>query len=426
MSWKLQVAVLMAVVGCVGLALAADQSILGKVLSVKDPKPGVDATKRKVIATATETGSPNTIVGDPTLLSPAGGGVLEVSVTGAVDLSQTFVLPQGTSSAGQPFWAATSTGFTYKDPAGDQGAVKSITIKRSGAGTVVLKAKVLGKNGPIDVLPPNDGTTGCVALQLGVDAGFGDRYSVQFGDDSDITNSGAKAFTAKNPTEEGVCAAPTTTTIVSATTTTSLADPCETGNGGCDPLTSCTNDGGTPMCGPCPGGYTGTGNTACTDVNECETDNGGCSNVPPVTCTNSAGSSGCGSCPTFYTGNGMTCTDVNECQTNNGGCDTSPPVACTNLVGAPPSCGPCPAGYTGPGTSCIDVNECATVNGGCTSPTLGCTNSPGSSACGPCPSGYEDTGGAFCTDVNECANANGGCMVPTPVCVNTAGGWVCN
>jgi hypothetical protein len=367
MSWKLQVAVLTAVVGCAGLALAADQSILGKALSVKDPKPGVDATKRKVIASAKEESSPNTIVGDPTLLSPAGGGVLEVSVTGAVDLSQAFVLPQGTSSSGQPFWAATNTGFTYKDPSGDQGAVKSVTIKRSAGGTVVLKAKVLGKNGPIDVLPPNEGTAGCVVLQLGVDAGFGDRYSVQFGDDSQITNSGAKAFTATMPTEEGVCAP--------------LVDPCATGNGGCDPLTSCTNDGGTPMCGPCPSGYDGTGATTCTDVNECATNNGGCM-TPTLACTNSPGSS---------------------------------------------TCGPCPSGYqdTG-GPTCTDVNECATNNGGCMTPTLGCTNSPGSSTCGPCPSGYQDTGGPVCTDVNECATLNGGCVVPTPVCVNTPGGWVCS
>jgi hypothetical protein len=316
MSRKLQVAVLTAVVGCAGLALAADQSILGKALSVKDPKPGVDATKRKVIASAKEESSPNTIVGDPTLLSPAGGGVLEVSVTGAVDLSQTFVLPQGTSSSGQAFWAATSTGFTYQDPSGDQGAVRSVTIKRSAGGTVVLKAKVLGKNGPIDVLPPNDGTAGCVALQLGVDAGFGDRYSVQFGDDSQITNSGAKAFIATMPTEEGVCA----------------PDPCATGNGGCDPLTSCTNDGGPPTCGPCPSGYDGTGATTCTDVNECATINGGCT-TPTLACTNSPGSSTCGPCPSGYqdTG-GPFCTDVNECATVNGGCVVPTPV-CVNTPG---------------------------------------------------------------------------------------------
>jgi hypothetical protein len=425
MSWKLQVAALTAVVGCVGLALAADQSILGKVLSVKDPKPGVDATKRKVIATATEKSSPNTIVGDPTLLSPAGGGVLEVSVAGAVDLSQTFVLPQGTSSAGQPFWAATATGFTYKDPSGDQGAVKSITIKRSGAGTVVLKAKVLGKNGTVDVLPPNAGTAGCVALQLGVDAGFGDRYSVQFGDDSEITNSGAKAFTAKKPTEEGVCAASTTTTIVSPTTTTSLVDPCATGNGGCDPLTSCTNDGGTPMCGPCPGGYTGTGNTACTDINECATNNGGCDNSPPVLCTNLAGAPpSCGPCPAGYTGPGTSCVDVNECATTNGGCFAG--VTCTNTAGSS-SCGPCPAFYTGNGMTCTDINECATNNGGCDNdPPVVCTNLVGASpSCGPCPTGYTGPG-TSCVDVNECATANGGCMVPTPVCVNTPGGWVCS
>lgn len=100
---RFQVLTVMFVAGCVGLALAADQTILGKAFSVKDPKPGVDAAKRKVTATGFEKNSATTLVGDPTLLSPAGGGVLEVYVYGGVDLSQTFVLAQGTSSKGKPF-----------------------------------------------------------------------------------------------------------------------------------------------------------------------------------------------------------------------------------------------------------------------------------------------------------------------------------
>ena len=386
MERRYQVAALVAVIGCVGIALAADQTILGKALSVKDPKPGIDATKRKVTAVATEKASSNTIVGDPTLLSPAGGGVLEVYVYGATDSSQTFVLPQGTSSKGKPFWTATSTGFAYKDSAGDQGPVSAVSIKRTTSGTVSMKAKVLGKNGTVDILPPNLGTSGCVALQLGVDAGFGDRYSVQFGDDSEIKNSAAKSFGAKKPTEEGVCVAPTTTTtsttVATTSTTTTLPDPCETGNGGCDPLTSCTNDGGSATCGPCPSGYSGTGATACTDVNECQTNNGGCSPTPPATCGNTPGSRTC-TCPSGYGGTGIgpgSCIDVNECATTNGGCSSSPPVVCTNTAGSR-TCGACPSGYTGPGTTCTDVNECATTNGGCISPTPTCVNTPGGWVC---------------------------------------------
>ena len=59
-----------------------------------------------------------------------------------------------------------------------------------------------------------------------------------------------------------------------------------------------------------PPGYTGDGHT-CTDVNECATNNGGCS--PVTTCTNLPGSFSCGACLPWYTGDGYSCTDINEC-----------------------------------------------------------------------------------------------------------------
>ena len=40
-------------------------------------------------------------------------------------------------------------------------------------------------------------------------------------------------------------------------------DECLTGNGACDPLVTCTNTEGSRICGDCPEGYTGTGDTAC-------------------------------------------------------------------------------------------------------------------------------------------------------------------
>lgn len=45
---------------------AAAQTILGKRLLVKDPKPGLDSTKRKIVAQGKEKASPDSIVGDPT------------------------------------------------------------------------------------------------------------------------------------------------------------------------------------------------------------------------------------------------------------------------------------------------------------------------------------------------------------------------
>jgi hypothetical protein len=42
-----------------------------------------------------------------------------------------------------------------------------------------------------------------------------------------------------------------------------IVDKCKANNGGCDPLVTCTNTLNSPICGPCPPGYRGTGETAC-------------------------------------------------------------------------------------------------------------------------------------------------------------------
>ena len=73
-------------------ARGADQTVLGKEFLLKDPKPGVDTTKRKLVAQGKESASSDQIIGDPTVA----GGSLTVSVTGATSASQVFVLPQGT------------------------------------------------------------------------------------------------------------------------------------------------------------------------------------------------------------------------------------------------------------------------------------------------------------------------------------------
>src|SRR5690349_4019669 len=92
-----------------------------------------------------------------------------------------------------------------------------------------------------------------------------------------------------------------------------------------------------------------------------------------------------GNCPTGFEGTGDTnCTDINECfAANNGGCDTL--TTCTNTIGSR-SCGPCPSGYTGSGyTICNDVDECAQNNGGCDL-LMNCTNTPGGFSCNSgCP-----------------------------------------
>lgn len=216
----------------VGLATAAEQTILGKTITVKDASSGADATKRNVSTSATEKGSPNFLVGNPTLAGSAGGAILQIFLDGADSSTQSFTLPQGTSSSGKPFWSASATGFKYKDAKGDVGAVSGVSIKRSGGGTFVIKAKIKGKQGFTSLVPPNPGTSACVALKLGIGAGAGDRYSVQFGPDGTISNNGAKVFKVKKPTLQGVCPGAVTTTttttpstFVSTTTTTLYGSP---------------------------------------------------------------------------------------------------------------------------------------------------------------------------------------------------------
>lgn len=211
-----------------GLAYAADQTILGKSLTVKDPTQGADASKRSIKGSAKEKGTSGTLVGNPTLAGTAGGAFLDIFANGTHPTSQRFPLPQGTSTTGKQFWTAvgspTPTAYKYKDPKGDQGPVKSAIIKRTASGSFSIKVKLTGKNGGIGVVPPNSGMSGCLALKLGTAAGAGDRYSVQFGTDSKIKNVEAKVFSAKKPTAEGICPTviptTTTTTTTGVTTTT--------------------------------------------------------------------------------------------------------------------------------------------------------------------------------------------------------------
>lgn len=44
---------------------------------------------------------------------------------------------------------------------------------------------------------------------------------------------------------------------------TTPTDPCAENNGDCDPMTTCTNEGGAAVCGPCPAGTVGTGTIGC-------------------------------------------------------------------------------------------------------------------------------------------------------------------
>jgi hypothetical protein len=205
------VAVLAGVAGLAGIGFTADQTILGKTLTVKN---GGTPQQRKVVGSAKEKNSPNTLVGNPT----TGGGVLSVFLNGTSPSTQVFNLPQGTGPSGKPFWSATSTGFQYRDSTGAQSAVKSISIKRSNSGSFGIKASINGKLGVVNLLPPNTGTDGCMSLQLGT----GDLYHVKFAPPATVSNNGTKLFKVKKPFTEGLCpnAGPTTTTTSTTTPST--------------------------------------------------------------------------------------------------------------------------------------------------------------------------------------------------------------
>ena len=184
------------------LAYAADQTILGTQLVVKNP--GMPE-KRSLTGNAKETASSNTLVGDPTV----GGATLTVSAEGTSPSEQVFALPQGTNAKGKLFWSGDATkGFKYKDADGDNGAVKQAQIKKSPKGVFTIKFKATGKTGTVSVLPPNDGDGGCILLALS----GGDSYNVRFAPgDGEVSNNGATLFKVKKPTSEGTCSTSTPT-----------------------------------------------------------------------------------------------------------------------------------------------------------------------------------------------------------------------
>jgi hypothetical protein len=187
-----------------GIAYTADQTILGRVLTLKNKQD--NPNQRRAIGRAKEKDSVNTIVGNPTV----GGATLTVAANGATPSAQTFTLP----AAG---WVALgATGYKYKDPSGTFGAVKRAIVKRASNGTFLIKAVANGNGGPVTVLPPNPGTDGCFALSI---VG-GDTYHVLFDAGSKIRNKGATLFQAKRPPTEGLCASGSTTTSSTVVTTT--------------------------------------------------------------------------------------------------------------------------------------------------------------------------------------------------------------
>ena len=147
-----------------GSVHAATWTVLGKTFQIKNPS--TDASKRKVSGQALERGSNDGLVGDPTV----NGATLEVIANGGTPSDQTFALPkEGWSKIG-------TVGFQYSSR-NSPGAVKKAKIKLTPSGTFQIRVLVLGKGGPVSVVPPNPGSDGGFILTLTM----GDSYCVAFG-----------------------------------------------------------------------------------------------------------------------------------------------------------------------------------------------------------------------------------------------------
>lgn len=212
---RLAIALFAAVGSLFGLAVqasAADQLILGKLLLVKDPKPGVDPSKRGIIVFGKEAASPSSIVGDPL----ANGATVEIIANGTLPSTQTFPMPAGAQGpGGVPGWKALGNpiiGYSYKDSTGVNGPVKVALIKKTPSGIFMVKVLLNGALGAINVTPPAPGTDGGMRFAIT----GGDTYCVTFGGTAGgkVTNAPGSgipnkvfkiASTGTSPTSETAC-----------------------------------------------------------------------------------------------------------------------------------------------------------------------------------------------------------------------------
>ncbi len=188
-----------------GPAPAEIQTILGQRMRVEDPLPGVNPSKRRVVVTASERLSPNTLVGDPI----AQGATLQVTVKGGTTTAQTFVLPAGPppTSTG-PGWTGSHIPgvggrYTYIDKNGEASPVIKVALVYKAGGTFKIQAKVhaRGNNGPVNVLPGNP----TLELGIAIALGSGDTYCVLFGGTAGgyIREDPGKLVKAGRPIAEG-------------------------------------------------------------------------------------------------------------------------------------------------------------------------------------------------------------------------------
>ncbi|KAK3286035.1 hypothetical protein CYMTET_6381 [Cymbomonas tetramitiformis] len=142
-------------------------------------------------------------------------------------------------------------------------------------------------------------------------------------------------------------------------------DECAVANGGCWMTADgsvnalCVNEPGGRSCGACPAGLRGSGLTGCVPTTDCSENNGGCWVGTDAdlgfaaACEQTELGSVCGECPDGFVGDGDTgCQDLDACAS----LPCFPGVECSDLP-APAladgyTCASCPEGYRGDGESC--------------------------------------------------------------------------
>lgn len=152
----------------------------------------------------------------------------------------------------------------------------------------------------------------------------------------------------------------------------------------CAEYATCAVVNGNASC-VCPAGFTGNGEDACTDIDECALGTDTCS--PNADCVNTAGGFSC-FCREGFFGSGQTC-EVDECASEaTNDCDAN--AVCTKILGSF-FCN-CTEGYIGNGRSCVNVDECA---GTPCHANATCTDVEGAFAC-RCNEGFDGDGTTSC------------------------------
>jgi hypothetical protein len=332
--------------------------LVGRKLAVRDRSAGADATRRRVVVTVQQQGGFLSLEGDPT----AHGASFAIEV-GAVH--QIWSLPASN-------WRAIRSGFSYADSLGLNGPVRRLKIRHDARDVFLIKASLSGAKAPLDVVPPNPGTEGGIAVVM--DAG--QTYCAWYGGVAGgvVQNDGARVFDVRNPTGPGPCpsdAYPTTTTVPTTTTTSSTSASTTTSTSSTTTTIvgpPCGEIQGSPMCaGDCP-----PDTPICADLGgncQCVSGTQPCGGQRAPTCD--------GTCPA-----GQVCVSgVFDC-----GCMPVGSTPCFTGGGDGPVCG----GFCPPDEACVYV-DLPTIFQGCLCSPPGCSipqPPPLQSLCGAsCPPG---------------------------------------